>query len=114
MCRGPPAARAESPHTPRSLRRHPASGGTFMRPLLALSAVLAAALVLPACKETDLQGCIDEVLGGPLPIATTRDQRFAGKVRPPTARCRGGDVALRFLDAPWVDWTNYRATGDAS
>jgi Animal haem peroxidase len=86
-----------------------------MRPVLGLSAALAAALLLFACNESDFQGCIDEAIGGggPLPIAATRDQRFQGKVRPTTARCRGGEPAVRFLGTPWVDWTNYRGAGDS-
>jgi hypothetical protein len=69
---------------------------------------------LGACRETDFQGCIDEILGGPRPVATMRDRRFEGKVPESTARCRGGEVALKFLQAPWVDWTNYYGTADQS
>jgi hypothetical protein len=71
-----------------------------------------AALLGAACKPTDLQGCIDDLANGPLPIATSRDGRFQGKVHESTARCRGGDIALRFLNVPWVDWSNYYGTGD--
>jgi hypothetical protein len=84
-----------------------------MRLVLGLSAVLSTSLLLPACKETDFEQCIDHVLGGPMRVAATRDQRFQGKVRPTTAQCRGGDGALRFLDTPWVDWSNYHGAGDA-
>jgi hypothetical protein len=71
-------------------------------------------LVVTACTESDLQGCIDNLAEGPLPIASARDQRFQGKVRESTARCRGGEVALKFLNAPWVDWANYYGTRDGS
>ena len=71
-------------------------------------------LVIGGCTESSVQGCIEDLADGPLPIATSRDQRFQGKVRETTARCRGGDMALRFLNAPWVDWTNYYATADAA
>ena len=48
------------------------------------------------------------------PVAETRDQRFQGKVQDYTARCRGGEKAVSYRYTPWVDWTNYWATGDAS
>jgi hypothetical protein len=67
-------------------------------------------VVSTSCKESDLQGCIDEILNGPMPVAGTRDQRFEGKVTPSTARCRGGEDAVRFLGTPWVDWSNYYGT----
>jgi heme peroxidase len=72
------------------------------------------ALSLTGCSESSLEGCVETLAGGPLPIATARDQRFQGKVRESTARCRGGEVALKFLNAPWVDWANYYATRDAA
>src|SRR5712692_2524277 len=84
-----------------------------MRAVLGLS-VVTVALCFSACKETDLQGCIEAIASGPLPVASTRDQRFEGKVRESTARCRGGDVALRFLALPWVDWSNYHGARDAA
>jgi hypothetical protein len=67
-----------------------------------------------SCKESDLEGCIEELAAGPMPIAATRDQRFQGKVRAGTAQCRGGENAVRFLKQPWVDWANYHGAGDAS
>ena len=69
-------------------------------------------LAVTGCTQTDLQGCIDDLADGPLPIATTRDQRFQGKVRENTARCRGGTVALKYMNVPWVDWANYYGAGD--
>src|SRR5881397_1446556 len=75
-------------------------------------ALLPLALTFGGCKETDLQGCIEEVAAGPRRIATVRDQRFEGKVSESAARCRGGDTALKFLNAPWVDWGNYYGTRD--
>ena len=76
------------------------------------------ALSLVCCgKEKPLDslvGCAEEVRTGARPFATSRDQRFEGKVQQSTARCRGGDVALKARDVPWVDWTNYYGTGDAS
>ena len=72
------------------------------------------ALSLTGCSESSLEGCVETLAGGPLPIATARDQRFQSKVRESTARCRGGEVALKFLNTPWVDWANYYATRDAA
>jgi hypothetical protein len=48
------------------------------------------------------------------PIAAERTERFLGKVREYTARCRGADKAVNGRALPWVDWQNYWATGDAS
>ena len=46
-------------------------------------------------------------------VADDRASRFLGKVEADTARCRGGDNAVRFQGSPYVDWANYWATGDA-
>ena len=46
--------------------------------------------------------------------AEERTERFLGKVQENTARCRGGDKAVKDRALPWVDWQNYWATGDAS
>jgi hypothetical protein len=48
------------------------------------------------------------------PIADDPSDRFMGKVEEVTARCRGGDTAVAYRETPWVDWSNYWATGDAS
>jgi hypothetical protein len=47
------------------------------------------------------------------PIAAERDKRFLGKVQKDTARCRGGENAIRCRPTPWVDWQNYWGTGDS-
>lgn len=70
-----------------------------------------------------LAGCVDdpgravscaEVLGADLrDIAPARDSRFLGKVEAPHARCLGGERAVSRMRQPWVDWSNYWATGDA-
>ena len=57
--------------------------------------------------------CLRLAAGGFRPIAETRGERFLGKVAETTASCRGGAWAKRFRDVPWVDWSNYWATGDA-
>ena len=89
-------------------------GRNAMLRLIRMLGLACLVLVLGSCKDTDLQGCIDDLADGPLPIPTTRDQRFQGKVRESTARCRGGDPATTFLSAPWVDWSNYHGAGDAT
>src|SRR5580658_465164 len=61
-----------------------------------------------------LKACADAVLAGIRKIAATRDLRFEGKVSEANALCRGGQRALQFRNTPWVDWSNYWGTGDAS
>src|SRR3989442_8503331 len=58
--------------------------------------------------------CLRLAQGGFRPVATTRIERFLGKVQAATAACRGGDHALAFRATPWVDWSNYWATGDST
>ena len=59
-------------------------------------------------------GARELVDGGLRDIADDRTARFLGKVGEPAAGCRGGDEALAYRDTPWVDWSNYWGTGDAS
>jgi hypothetical protein len=62
--------------------------------------------ILLACKRAALD-----------PIrfpAADRTERFLGKVPDFHARCRGGERTVAAMAAPWVDWSNYWATGDAS
>lgn len=72
---------------------------------------------LAACGGDDessaISACADMVKAGLRPVAEDRSERFLGKVEEATAECRGGERALTFRDTPWVDWTNYWATGDA-
>ncbi len=49
-----------------------------------------------------------------LKIPDARGLRFEGKVSESIALCRGGEQALQFRGTPWVDWSNYWGTGDAS
>ena len=65
-------------------------------------------------SKQDLDSCADMALGGIRPIASDSAQRFLGKVSKDTAYCRGGDHAVAFRGAPWVDWQNYYATGDVT
>ncbi|MBA3341747.1 MAG: oxygenase [Gemmatimonadaceae bacterium] len=75
-------------------------------------------LSIAGCGKRDaldnLAGCAEEISTGARRFATSRDQRFEGKVQKSTALCRGGDLAVKGRDVPWVDWTNYYGTGDAS
>ncbi len=61
---------------------------------------------------SELAACREMVKDGFRPIAKTRAERFLGKVAVFTAECRGGEKALKYRLAPWVDWGNYWATGD--
>jgi hypothetical protein len=63
--------------------------------------------------ESDLKACIESAKRGLLEVPDDRSKRFLGKVKKDTARCRGGDKAVKFRATPWVDWQNYYATGDA-
>jgi len=67
-----------------------------------------------AHADKDRQACIDTAKSGLLEVADDRSKRFLGKVQEDTARCRGGEKAVRYRNTPWVDWQNYYATGDAS
>jgi hypothetical protein len=92
-------------------------------PTIAGRGRLKAALVLttslcvapPAISASDeTRSCIKTAKQGLLDIPDDRSRRFLGKVQEDTARCRGGEKAVRYRDRPWVDWQNYYATGDAS
>ena len=76
---------------------------------------LAVVLLFGAAScRSPFQGCVDDVLDGRRPVAETRDQRFEGKVSEAAALCRGGEKAVAARKLPWVDWSNYFATGDQS
>ena len=80
------------------------------------SFLLGAVLVLGGCatQHESLESCVEVAERGLRPVAEDRSQRFLGKVREDTARCRGGERAVEARKLPWVDWQNYWATGDAS
>ncbi len=83
-------------------------------PALALLALEACTTLPAATVASDLRDCAGMVGGGLRPLAAARDERFNGKVGADVARCRGGDRAAEFRRTPYVDWSNYHATGDAS
>jgi hypothetical protein len=60
------------------------------------------------------KACADSASDGLRLIAADRTGRFQGKVTEANARCRGGDKAVAGRKTPWVDWTNYWATGDST
>ena len=64
--------------------------------------------------DPTVRSCLSELERGIEPIAETRAERFLGKVLPDTANCRGGKAALASRNTPWVDWSNYWATGDSA
>jgi hypothetical protein len=67
-----------------------------------------------AQEESAIQACIETAKRGLLEVPDDPSQRFLGKVAEDTARCRGGEKAVKYRDTPWVDWQNYYATGDSS
>jgi Animal haem peroxidase len=67
-----------------------------------------------ASSPAELEACAKLVKQGLRPIAEDRANRFLGKVGKDAALCRGGDKAVKFLNTPWVDWSNYWASGDGS
>ncbi len=79
------------------------------------SCLLGALLALAGCasQHEALESCLKVAERGLRPIAEDRSQRFLGKVREDTARCRGGERAVAARSLPWIDWQNYWATADA-
>ncbi len=65
-------------------------------------------------QAADVDDCVKMAKNGLREVAEDRADRFTGKVSEAAARCRGGDKAAKYRDTPWVDWSNYWATGDAS
>lgn len=88
----------------------------------AVCSVLLMMIVMSGCAgakkrleaQRDLDSCAKMAASGFRPVAGERSKRFLGKVREETARCRGGEKAADFRSAPWLDWSNYWATGDLS
>jgi hypothetical protein len=80
---------------------------------LVLTSLLLAVSGCASLNPKELSSCFTYVTRGPRDVATDRSERFLGKVREDTARCRGGERTLQERLRPWVDWRNYWATGDA-
>lgn len=62
--------------------------------------------------QSELLACIESGKSGLLEVPDDRSKRFLGKVEESTARCRGGENAVKYRSLPWVDWQNYFASGD--
>jgi hypothetical protein len=85
-------------------------------PLIAMATLATTGVADRAVADDELAvvaACVRTFAGGLPLIAAERTTRFQGKVDEPHARCRGGDTAVREMKTPWVDWSNYWATGDA-
>ncbi|MGI9304573.1 MAG: peroxidase family protein [Gammaproteobacteria bacterium] len=77
--------------------------------------ILIGSIAYSTSSREDVQACVEMLKNGDiLAIADDRSKRFLGKVEEATARCRGGEKAVTYRDTPWVDWSNYFATGDES
>jgi heme peroxidase len=84
--------------------------------IVASTVVCAGESTGPARAEDDVAvaaACAQDVAAGLPLIAAQRTDRFLGKARETHVRCNGGDRAVAQMAAPWVDWSNYWATGDA-
>ncbi len=84
---------------------------SFLFPFLVIAVLFS---FNPALASEDKEACVEMAKEGLRPIADDRSERFLGKVEEPTARCRGGENAVKFRETPWVDWANYWATADAA
>src|SRR5262245_3696772 len=63
-------------------------------------------------RNTQLGSCVAYAFGSFREVSQDRSNRFLGKVYPDTARCRGGEGAVKWRTTPWVDWQRYRATAE--
>jgi hypothetical protein len=66
----------------------------------------------PFLRNTRFGSCVAYAFGSFREVAQNRSQRFLGKVHQDTARCRGGEEAVKWRATPWVDWQRYWATGE--
>ena len=89
----------------------------FHRPFpgkIALYGLLALGLLFGAylsARHSRFGGCLAYAAGGFRVVAANRAGRFLGKVAEDTARCRGGETAVRWRKTPWLDWPRYWAAG---
>ncbi len=84
---------------------------------LLLSLLFILIIGLSGCTDStnvELQACAELVKKGFREIAEDRSERFLGKVSKDAALCRGGERPVNYRHTPWVDWSNYWATGDAT
>jgi len=81
--------------------------------VMAACAVMSCNASALSSKE-ELSACKALVDSGLRPVADERADRFQGKPGDNALLCRGGEAALQYKAEPWVDWSNYWATADAS
>ena len=80
--------------------------------LYALIAALVVVAISAAARKTQLGSCVAYALGGFRDVPAQRSERFLGKVADEdTARCRGGETAVKWRSTPWIDWQKYWAAG---
>jgi len=88
---------------------------------ICLLGLMGAAPLLTLAQEDDttrglrldsIKACVEMAATGFRKFDDDRTSRFLGKVEEATAICRGGSNAASHRDTPWVDWSNYWATGD--
>jgi Animal haem peroxidase len=79
---------------------------TFLLGLLIALVLLGA---YPFLRQTRVVSCFAYALGGFREVAQERAARFLGKVHEDSARCRGGEPAVIWRNAPWIDWQLYSA-----
>src|SRR5262245_12514288 len=63
-------------------------------------------------RNTQFGSCVAYAFGSFREVSRDRSSRFLGKVYPDTARCRGGEEAVKWRTSPWVDWQRYWATAE--
>ena len=82
--------------------------------LVGIPAILYAVSPTVRGELQSASSCYTLAKSGFRPLAEDRANRFLGKVKEFTMRCRGGDVALVGRQTPWVDWSRYWGAADAS
>src|SRR4051794_26591144 len=84
--------------------------------IIMLGALASAPMARAEDSVSDIRkACLEVLRHGVRPIADERTARFQGKVSfDAVARCRGGANAVAKRNTPWLDWSNYWATADAS
>jgi hypothetical protein len=86
---------------------------SFLRKI-ALYGLLVLGLLLGVyltARHSRFGSCLVYAAGGFRVVAADRADRFLGKVAEDTARCRGGETAVRWRKMPWLDWPRYWAAG---
>ena len=63
----------------------------------------------PSLRDTRFGSCVAYAFGSFREVAQNRSERFLGKVHEDTARCRGGEEAVKWRATPWFDWQRYWA-----